>query len=54
MSKVPEGKARGYWYIDAALLKKLKVHCAEQGRKESHVVEQALRDLLRLPKPTPA
>ena len=54
MAQIPEGKARGYWYVDKDVKKALEKRCFDEGKKESHVVEQALRVMLGLPDAAPA
>ena len=49
MPKTPVGKTRGNWYVDSAVVKALKIRCAEEDKRESHVVEEALRVMLDIP-----
>lgn len=55
MPRTPEGKTRGNWYVDSEVVRALKIRCAEEDKRESHVVEEALRVMLDMPSaPQPA
>lgn len=54
MPQTPEGKTRKDWYIADDVVEALRERCHQERKKESHVVEEALRAMLDLPSPTPA
>ncbi len=48
MPKVPPGKVRRNWYIPKDVARQLRLRCAEEGKRESHVVTEAIRAMLEL------
>jgi hypothetical protein len=48
MPTVAPGKVRRDWYIEEDVAKQLRLHCAQNDRKESHAVTDAIRLWLEL------
>lgn len=42
MPKLPDGKSRGSWYVSQTVHRVLRLFAAGEGRRESHIVEDAL------------
>ena len=45
-ARVPEGKAQMLTILDEQVIKDVKIAAIEDGRKMSHVVEEAIREWL--------
>lgn len=51
MPPVAPGKVQKHWYIDEDLVRDLRLWCAEENKKESHVVNDLIGRFLRTTKP---